>query len=126
MDMSKEGEVVRYAVGDHEERPWGNWRVVDIGPTFTTKQVEVKPGHRLSLQYHYHRSEHWVIVAGSGEATVGGDTIRVEAGRHVNIPSGVQHRIHNTGDSPLVFVEVQLGDLLDENDIVRLEDDYQR
>ena len=69
--------AVRYAVGDHEDRPWGSWRVVDIGPTFTTKQVEVKAGHRLSLQYHKHRSEHWVIVAGSGEETVGGDRIRV-------------------------------------------------
>ena len=124
--VSKSCDIVRYAVGDHEERPWGSWRVVDTGPTFTTKQVQVKPGQRLSLQYHNHRSEHWIIVAGSGEATVGGDTIRIEAGRHVNIPSGVKHRIHNTGDTPLVFVEVQLGELLDENDIVRLEDDYAR
>lgn len=124
--ISKSRDVVRYAIGDYEERPWGSWRVVDTGPTFTTKQVTLKVGHRLSLQFHNHRSEHWVIVAGSGEATVGGDRIRVEAGRHVNIPSGVQHRIHNTGDSLLVFVEVQLGELLDENDIVRLEDDYAR
>ncbi len=124
--LSKNREAVRYAVGDHEERPWGNWRVVDTGATFTTKRVEVKVGHRLSLQYHRHRSEHWVIVAGSGEAIVGGDTIRIEAGRHVSIPSGVQHRIHNTGDVPLVFVEVQLGAILDETDIVRLEDDYAR
>jgi len=124
--LSKSRDVVRYSVGDYEERPWGSWRVVDTGPTFTTKQVQVKAGQRLSLQYHNHRSEHWVIVAGSGEATVGGDTIRIEAGRHVNIPSGVKHRIHNTGDTPLIFVEVQLGELLDENDIVRLEDDYAR
>ncbi len=124
--LSKSRDVVRYSVGDYEERPWGSWRVVDTGPTFTTKQVQVNAGQRLSLQYHNHRSEHWVIVAGSGEATVGGDTIRIEAGRHVNIPSGVKHRIHNTGDTPLIFVEVQLGELLDENDIVRLEDDYAR
>lgn len=127
MHMVPDSQVtVRYAVGDHEDRPWGSWRVVDTGPTFTTKQVAVKAGHRLSLQLHHHRSEHWVIVAGSGEATLDGETIRVEPGHHVNIPTGVQHRIHNTGDTPLVFVEVQLGDLLDENDIVRLEDDYAR
>ena len=119
-------ETTRYSVGDSEVRPWGTWRVVDTGRTFITKQVEVNPGHRLSLQYHEHRSEHWVVVAGSGEATVGGDKVRVEAGRHVNIPSGVKHRIHNTGDTPLIFVEVQLGSILDENDIVRIDDDYAR
>lgn len=124
--MSKGQDVVRYSVGDHEERPWGSWRVVDTGPNFTTKQVEIKAGHRLSLQFHHHRSEHWIVVAGAGEATVGGDKVRVEAGHHVRIPTGVQHRIQNTGTVPLVFVEVQLGDLLDENDIVRLDDDYVR
>ena len=127
MDAIKNQQgAVRYGVGDHEERPWGNWRVVDAGPTYISKRVEVSPGHRLSLQYHRHRSEHWVIVAGRGEATVADTKIEVTPGDYVVIPCGATHRIHNTGTEPLVFVEVQYGDLLDESDITRLEDDYSR
>lgn len=118
--------VVRYGIGDHEDRPWGNWRVVDAADRFITKRVEVMPGHRLSLQFHFHRSEHWVIVAGSGEATIGDDLLQLAPGDYVNIPCGARHRIHNTGREPLVFVEVQLGEVLDESDITRLDDDYAR
>jgi mannose-6-phosphate isomerase-like protein (cupin superfamily) len=118
--------VVRYDVGDQEDRPWGNWRVVDAAAGFITKRVTVKPGHRLSLQYHDHRSEHWVIVAGSGEATVGDTKTPVAPGDYVVIPCGTVHRIQNTGSESLVFVEVQFGDLLDESDITRLDDDYSR
>ncbi len=123
---SESQNAVRYAIGDQDDRPWGSWRVVDVGARFTTKRIEVKPSHRLSLQTHQHRSEHWVIVAGTGEATIGDDQIGVEPGHYLYIPSDTKHRIHNTGETPLVFVEVQLGDLLDENDITRLEDDYSR
>lgn len=118
--------AVRYDVGDHEDRPWGNWRVVDVAPSFITKRVEVKPGHRLSLQIHRYRSEHWVIVAGSGEATVGEEKTVVGPGDYVVIPCGAKHRIQCTGTGLLVFVEVQFGDILDESDITRLEDDYSR
>lgn len=118
--------IIRYDVGDHEDRPWGSWRVVDAAVCFVTKRVEVKPGHRLSLQFHHHRSEHWVIVAGNGEATIGNDRIPVAPGDYVAIPCGARHRIHNTGGAPLVFVEVQHGEILDENDITRLDDDYSR
>jgi len=124
--VSEKLKAVRYSVGEHEERPWGNWRVVDAGPTFITKRVEVKPGQRLSLQYHEHRSEHWVIVAGIGEATVDDRTTTVKPGDYVVIPCGNTHRIHNTGETTLIFVEVQYGDTLDERDIVRLQDDYSR
>lgn len=124
--MSARSEAVRYSVGDREERPWGTWRVVDAGHDFITKRVEVKAGHRLSLQFHRHRSEHWVIVAGTGEATVGDQVTAVGPGDYVVIPCGQQHRIHNTGDALLVFVEVQFGELLDERDIIRLDDDYSR
>ena len=124
--VPKSRRVVRYDIGDHEERPWGNWRVVDAAATFITKRVEVKPGHRLSLQYHHHRSEHWVIVAGRGETTVGEITRAVAPGDYVVIPCGALHRIHNTGEELLVFVEVQFGELLDESDITRVDDDYAR
>lgn len=124
--VSEKLSAVRYAVGDYEERPWGNWRVVDIGPTFITKRVEVKPGHRLSLQYHEHRSEHWVIVAGQGEATVDDRTTEVGPGDYVVIPCRAVHRLHNTGSEQLIIVEVQFGETLDERDITRLQDDYAR
>ena len=124
--MAKKSDVVRYDVGDHEDRPWGNWRVVDVAASFITKRVEVMPGHRLSLQLHQHRSEHWVIVAGDGEATVGEEKRQVGPGDYVVIPCGAKHRIRCTGAEPLVFVEVQFGEILDESDITRLEDDYSR
>jgi len=124
--MSKTRDIVRYAVGDSEDRPWGRWQVVDAGDTFITKRVEVKAGHRLSLQLHQHRSEHWVIVAGAGEATVDDRKIKVAPGDYVVIPCGAVHRIENPGTEPLIFVEVQYGGVLDENDITRLQDDYAR
>ena len=124
--VSKSRDTVRYSVGDSEERPWGNWRVVDAGATFITKRVEVKAGHRLSLQRHQHRSEHWVVVDGEGEATVDDSRIQVGPGDYVVIPCGAVHRIQNTGTGTLIFVEVQYGDILDENDITRLQDDYFR
>jgi mannose-6-phosphate isomerase-like protein (cupin superfamily) len=124
--ISKKSETVRYVVGDREDRPWGSWRVVDTAANFITKRVEVKPGHRLSLQFHKYRSEHWVIVAGNGEATVGSNKTFVAPGDYVVIPCGAQHRIHNTGVELLVFVEVQFGEILDESDITRLDDDYSR
>jgi len=115
-----------YHAGETDTRPWGTWKVVEAASHFTLKTIEVYPGQRLSLQYHNHRSEHWVVVQGSGKVTVGGDVMPVESGRHVYIPSETQHRIENTGDKNLVFVEVQFGERLDEDDIVRVQDDYDR
>lgn len=118
--------ATRYTTGDSDTRPWGRWKVLEAGPNFTLKTIEVNAGQRLSLQYHLHRSEHWVVVKGRGRATIGSELIPVHPGRHLYIPSEMQHRIENTGDHVMVFVEVQFGDRLDENDIVRVEDDYDR
>ncbi|WP_084177106.1 phosphomannose isomerase type II C-terminal cupin domain [Labrenzia sp. DG1229] len=73
-----------YQAGQSDDRPWGRWKVVEAAPNFTLKTIEVNPGQRLSLQYHNHRSEHWVVVAGKGIVTIGGDTLRVDTGSHVN------------------------------------------
>ena len=86
----------------------------------------VLPGQRLSLQYHHHRAEQWTMVEGSAEVEIDGAVRAVAAGEHVHIPLGATHRIRNVGAEPLVFIEVQVGDVLDEDDIVRLEDDYGR
>lgn len=115
-----------YETHQSERRPWGRWKVVEASADYTLKRIEVDPGARLSLQYHHHRSEHWVVVAGRGEVTIGGDQIRVERGSHIYVPRETKHRIANDGPAPLVFVEVQFGDHLAEEDIVRLEDDYAR
>ncbi|GBC82702.1 Mannose-1-phosphate guanylyltransferase 1 [bacterium HR10] len=109
-----------------EERPWGKFEVLERADHYQIKRITVNPGHRLSLQYHHHRTEHWVIVAGSGRVTRGEEVIPVVANQSVVIPKGAPHRIENTGTEPLVFIEVQYGEYLGEDDIVRLADDYHR
>lgn len=125
---SKEKTVKQseYYAGQSDSRPWGRWQVVEANPSYTLKRIEVDPGQRLSLQYHNYRSEHWVVVSGSGVATIGGDAVRVERGSHIYVPRETKHRIANDGEQELVFIEVQFGDRLEEEDIVRIEDDYER
>ncbi len=117
---------VRYAVGENDDRPWGRWEVIATGDRYTVKRITVLPGQRLSLQYHHHRSEHWTIVEGEGEVEIDESIQRLGFGEHVFITVGAKHRVRNPGETSLVFVEVQVGDLLDENDIVRVSDDYGR
>ena len=109
-----------------ETRPWGTWTILHEGEGFKVKLIEVKPGHRLSLQYHHQRSEVWVAVAGCPRATVGGRTFDLAARQTAIIPVRTVHRLGNPGDEPALIVEIQQGGYLGEDDIVRLEDDYQR
>ena len=109
-----------------ENRPWGHFEVLLDEPGYKVKRLVVEPGARLSLQFHRHRSEHWHIAVGKGLATVGEQETLVQEGRSVDIPSNTQHRIENTGESPLAFIEIQRGERLDEDDIVRVQDDYGR
>ena len=115
-----------YSVGERDTRPWGAWEVVAIGDGHVVKRIMVLPGARLSLQRHRHRAEHWVVVTGSADVTIGDRTFPRATGEHVHVPCGAVHRIANPGALPLVFIEVQQGALLDENDIERLEDDFGR
>jgi len=109
-----------------ENRPWGHYRVLDEGTGFKVKRIEVLPGQRLSYQRHASRSEHWFVVTGKAEVTLDGVRHRLEGGASIDIPSGTAHRIANPGTESLMFVEVQCGGYLGEDDIVRLEDDYGR
>lgn len=118
--------VVRYKPGDTGERPWGRWLVIETGDGFCVKRIEVAPGQRLSLQYHHHRFEDWIVVDGFGLVECGAEKLSVQKGDHVRIPLLAHHRISNVGRERLVVIEVQHGKLLDENDIVRIEDDYAR
>lgn len=112
--------------GEGERRPWGRWCVLGAGPGFKVKLLEVAAGHRLSLQYHRHRSETWVVVAGCADAVVGDARVALPCGAVQEIPTGAVHRLGNPGPAPLLVVEVQRGEQLEEDDIVRLADDYRR
>ena len=109
-----------------DERPWGRYEVLEERPGFKVKVLEVKPGARLSLQRHAHRGEHWVVVSGVADVVRGNETLQLARGEHIHIPPETNHRLGNSGDQPVAIIEVQLGDYLGEDDIVRLEDDYQR
>ncbi len=115
-----------YRKGQHGSRPWGEWRVVDVGDGFTVKRIVVLPGQRLSLQRHFGRAEHWFVVGGEGKVTLGTRTRPVSTGDAIDIPVRLAHRLENVGKTPLTLVEVQFGTLLDEADIERLADDYRR
>ena len=115
-----------YADGEYGERPWGSWTVLEASKGYCVKHIRVSPGQRLSLQYHHHRAENWVIIAGEGDITLDERVFKVTAGDHVYIPVGARHRIYNTSDVTLKILELQSGDILDEEDIVRIEDDYER
>lgn len=112
--------------GRVERRPWGSWKVLEEGPGYKVKRIEVLPGHRLSLQFHHHRSEHWVVVAGKARVIIDGRSSDLTVFESVLIPAGAIHRLENPWSTLLIVVEIQKGDLLSEEDIVRLEDDYQR
>ncbi|MGH8321817.1 MAG: phosphomannose isomerase type II C-terminal cupin domain, partial [Gammaproteobacteria bacterium] len=108
------------------ERPWGRWTVLHRGEGYQVKLLEVRPGQRLSLQFHRHRSEIWVKVAGTAQATVGDRSFDPAPLQPVVIPVGEMHRLGNPGKELLRIIEVQQGDWISEDDIVRLEDDYRR
>lgn len=111
---------------ERDERPWGVFEILAEGEGYKVKRIEVYPGHRLSLQMHQSRSEHWVIVTGDAIVTVGEREIRLRANEEAFIPPQTRHRVANPGTSPLVFIEVQCGAYLGEDDITRFEDDYHR
>jgi mannose-6-phosphate isomerase len=107
-------------------RPWGSWEVLDEGPGHKVKRITVSPHARLSLQTHAHRSEHWVVVSGRATCTLGERVVVREVGECLHVPLGAPHRIANDEGDDLIVVELQLGDYLGEDDIVRLQDDYGR
>ena len=109
-----------------EHRPWGFYIKLFQESGVWVKRVEVNPGGRLSLQKHEHRSEKWNIVTGTGVIDLDDQKIDIKPGSVIDIPLGAVHRIANTGDTPLVFIEVACGDNLTEEDIIRIEDDYAR
>ena len=108
------------------DRPWGNYIKLYQEMGVWVKRVEVKPQQRLSLQFHNKRSEKWIVVKGAGVAIVNDEEIHLQPGSTVDIPLSAVHRMWNTGDKKLVFIEVATGDYLSEDDITRVQDDYVR
>jgi mannose-1-phosphate guanylyltransferase/mannose-6-phosphate isomerase len=105
-------------------RPWGNYEQLDNGENYQVKRITVKPGGTLSLQKHRHRAEHWIVVAGQAQVTIGDSIKTLKPNESAHVPLGAVHRLANCGDEPLVLIEVQTGDYLGEDDIIRLEDNY--
>ncbi|MFA6384561.1 MAG: sugar phosphate nucleotidyltransferase [Candidatus Omnitrophota bacterium] len=127
VDMLKANKRAEHYVHKTAKRPWGSYTVLDMGDGFKVKQVEVKPGHALSLQYHKKRSEHWVVVEGTAKIVRGKKSFLFEANQSTYIPVGCVHRLCNPSkDAVLRIIEVQAGKYLDEDDIVRLKDDFGR
>ena len=119
-----EASVVKSHAG--ENRPWGRFDSLDKGETHQVKRIEVKPGGQLSLQYHFHRSEHWIVVKGVATVTVDEEVTQLIPGQQVFIPQGAVHRLENFTDEPVEIIEVQYGTYFGEDDIVRVEDVYNR
>lgn len=107
-------------------RPWGSYETIGDGPRFQVKHIIVDPGETLSLQMHFHRSEHWVVVRGSAQVTVGDEVSILQENESTYIPAGTRHRLANPGKVPLELVEIQCGPYLGEDDILRFDDQYGR
>ena len=111
---------------EFDRRPWGTYTVLEEDRNFKVKRIEVLPGQRLSYQKHSQRAEHWFVVEGTAKVTLDGSEITIRTGESIDIPVGAAHRVENPGNEDLIFIEVQRGTYLGEDDIVRLEDDYGR
>jgi mannose-6-phosphate isomerase len=125
-DLTATPVVPTSSVAATELRPWGSFTILEEGPGHKIKRIEVKPGHRLSLQMHYHRSEHWIVVCGTAMVTCDDREEILHSNQSTYVPACTKHRLQNPGVIPLVIIEVQNGEYLGEDDIVRFEDDYAR
>ena len=108
------------------EKPWGSFEILKSGKKFLVKKIFVKPGGVLSLQSHEHRSEHWIVAEGEAEVTIDKKVINLKENENIFIPKGAIHRMANRKDGDLFIIEMWYGDHLDENDIKRYEDIYER
>jgi len=124
--LTRPPSVTPRGVAATELRPWGSFTVLEEARGYKIKRIEVKPGHRLSLQMHHHRSEHWIVVSGTAKVTCGEQEIVLSNNQSTYVPQCTTHRLENPGVIPLVLIEVQNGEYLGEDDIVRYQDDYAR
>ena len=109
-----------------DTRPWGNYEVIDIGSNFQVKRITVLPGKRLSLQSHKYRKEHWIVVLGEAEVVIDDRIFNLKISQSIDIPLGSIHRLSNKTNFKLIIIEIQFGEYLGEDDIIRYEDDFNR
>ncbi len=126
VERVKKGKRPEAVASMTEIRPWGNYTVIQKEANYLVKRIEVLPGESLSLQSHEHRSEHWTIISGMAQVQVDDTSHNLTQNQSIKIPRKAKHRLTNLGESPLIIIEVQLGDILDENDITRYKDKYGR
>jgi mannose-1-phosphate guanylyltransferase/mannose-6-phosphate isomerase len=126
VDELKKRKAEEHLIHRTVHRPWGSYTILEEGERYKIKRLEIKPGAKLSHQLHYHRSEHWVVVAGTARVTNGENEYDVHPNESTYIPMSTKHRLENRGKIPLQIIEVQNGEYLAEDDIVRLDDDYKR
>ena len=134
ISQSTPGYQIDALVPDHRQarssnvvhRPWGSYEAVMCGEGYQVKRLVVMAGKKLSLQYHQHRSEHWTVVEGEVHVTIGDDVMVLQCDESIYVPLGSVHRLDNRSDGDVVLIEVQCGDYLGEDDIVRIEDDFGR
>lgn len=118
--------LLQQGIAATEIRPWGSFTTLEEGKGYKIKRIEVNPGHRLSLQMHHHRSEHWIVVSGTARVVCGDEEKILGSNQSTYVPQCTNHRLENPGVIKLVLIEVQNGQYLGEDDIVRFQDDYSR
>ena len=126
VDLLKAKDIAQAEIFPKDHRPWGWFESLAFGERFQVKRICVKPGASLSLQSHNHRSEHWIVVEGSAKVTIDEDVKLVTEGQSIYVPLGAVHRMENPGKLPMLLIEVQIGNYLGEDDIIRYEDAYHR
>jgi mannose-6-phosphate isomerase-like protein (cupin superfamily) len=117
---------VKYILNEVGERPWGMWKCISVGDKYISKIITVNPHSSLSLQLHNFRKEHWVVIKGNPVVTLGNIKKEYSFGQSIDIPVKTKHRLENLTDDFVEILEIQIGDVLDENDIIRFEDIYNR
>lgn len=125
-NIETKAAVSQLGVAAREIRPWGSFTTLEEGAGYKIKRIEVNPGHRLSLQMHHHRSEHWIVVSGTAKVTCDGKEMILGSNQSTYVPQCTTHRLENPGVINLVLIEVQNGQYLGEDDIIRFSDDYAR
>lgn len=124
--MLKKKGYIEHEIHRTVHRPWGYYTLLEEGNGYKIKKIRVEPDKRLSLQMHHNRSEHWVVITGTAHVQRGEETVDVTVNQSTYIPRGVKHRLSNRGTEPLELIEVQTGEYLEEDDIVRYDDDFER
>ena len=122
--LSSKGDLCKTHLTTY--RPWGSFTILEDSKGYKIKKIIVNPGKRLSLQKHFHRNEHWIVVSGTAKVEIDGEVSLVRPNESIYIKMGHAHRLSNEGKIPIVLIEAQVGEYTGEDDIVRIEDDFRR